>query len=318
MNTAPNTQLFAGIILGASLIGAFWFVSETGINVKTVAAAEKLIGLEYSDVQREKLTGRLEQSLENFEQVRNLEMANNIHLPLYFDPTPPGKVFDFEPQIPIQWDIPSGVELPENRSELAFYSIKELASLIKHRKITSVELTEFFLERLEQYDDKLEAVVTITRERALEQARNMDEELQGGNYHGILHGIPYGAKDLFAVEGYKTTWGATPYKDQVIDQTATVIRKMDESGAVLIAKLTLGALAYGDIWFDGRTNNPWNPEQGSSGSSAGSAAATVAGLVPFALGTETLGVDRITVDPYRCYRAPPNFRAGKPPRGYGP
>jgi Asp-tRNA(Asn)/Glu-tRNA(Gln) amidotransferase A subunit family amidase len=289
MNVTPTTQLFAGIILGASLIGALWYVSETGINVKTVAAAEKLIGLEYSDEQREKLTGRLEQSLENFEQVRNLEIPNNSHLPLYFDPTPPGKVFDFEPQIPIYWDIPTGVELPVNRSELAFYSIKELASLIKHRKITSVELTEFFLERLEQYDDKLEAVVTITRKRALEQARNMDEELQDGNHRGILHGIPYGAKDLFAVEGYKTTWGATPYKDQVIDQTATVIRKMDESGAVLIAKLTLGALAYGDIWFDGRTNNPWNPEQGSSGSSAGSAAATVAGLVPFALGTETLG-----------------------------
>ncbi len=289
MNVTPITQLFAGILLGASLIGVFWYVSGTGINVKTVAAAEKLIGLEYSDEQREKVIGRLEQSLENFEQVRGLEMANDIGLPLYFDPTPPGKVFDFEPQIPIQWEIPSGVELPENRAELAFYSIKELASLIKHRKITSVELTEFFLERLEQYDDKLEAVVTLTRERALEQARKMDEDIEGGNYRGILHGIPYGAKDLFAVEGYKTTWGATPYKDQVIDQTATVIRKLDEAGAVLIAKLTLGALAYGDIWFDGRTNNPWNPDQGSSGSSAGSAAATVAGLVPFGLGTETLG-----------------------------
>ncbi len=132
-------------------------------------------------------------------------------------------------------------------------------------------------------------MVTLTRDRALEQARNADEEIAGGNYRGPLHGIPYGVKDLFSVEGYPTSWGAEPYRDQYIGTTASVVKKLDEAGAVLVAKLTLGALAMGDVWYGGLTRNPWNPEQGSSGSSAGSAAAVSAGLLPFSIGTETLG-----------------------------
>jgi Asp-tRNA(Asn)/Glu-tRNA(Gln) amidotransferase A subunit family amidase len=146
-----------------------------------------------------------------------------------------------------------------------------------------------YLGRLKKYGPKLECVITLTEDLALEQARRADAEIAAGGYKGPLHGIPWGAKDLLAVPGYKTTWGAMPYKDQVIDESATVVKRLEEAGAVLIAKLTLGALAWGDVWYDGRTRNPWDYEQGSSGSSAGSASATVAGLVGFAIGTETLG-----------------------------
>jgi Asp-tRNA(Asn)/Glu-tRNA(Gln) amidotransferase A subunit family amidase len=146
-----------------------------------------------------------------------------------------------------------------------------------------------YLERLKKHGPELECVVTLTEDLALEQARKADEDIAAGRYRGYLHGIPYGAKDLLAVKGYKTTWGAEPYKDQVIDDTATVVQKLERAGAVLVAKLTLGALAWGDVWYGGMTRNPWNLDQGSSGSSAGSASATAAGLVAFAIGTETWG-----------------------------
>src|SRR5690606_30513247 len=164
-----------------------------------------------------------------------------------------------------------------------------LAVLIRTRQVTPGELTRMYLDRLKRHGPTLEAVVTLTEERALEQAARMDAEIAAGRYRGPLHGIPWGAKDLLATRGYRTTFGAKPYEDQVIDMDATVVRKLDEAGAILVAKLTLGALAQGDVWYGGRTRNPWNLEQGSSGSSAGSAASTVAGLVPFAIGTETLG-----------------------------
>ena len=230
----------------------------------------------------------LENTRNNLQAIRGLQLQNSTPPALNFNPIPVGKRFNFQQGAQV-WDLPEDVEIPEDRNELAFYTIGELASLIKDQKITSVELTEFFLDRIEKHDEKLEAIITVTRQRALEQAEQMDVELENGIYRGPLHGIPYGAKDLLAVEGYKTTWGAAPYKDQMIDETATVIQKLDEAGAVLIAKTTLGALAYGDIWFGGRTNNPWNLEQGSSGSSAGSSAGTAAGFFPFAIGTETLG-----------------------------
>ncbi|RMH75023.1 MAG: amidase, partial [Calditrichaeota bacterium] len=203
-------------------------------------------------------------------------------------PIPVGATFDTVRR-PFRYRDPGEVELPQNREDLAFYSVAELAALIKSRKISSLELTRFFLERLKKYGPRLECVITLTEELALEQARRADAEIAAGKYRGPLHGIPYGAKDLLAVRGYPTTWGAMPYKDQVIDEDATVIQRLEEAGAVLVAKLTLGALAWGDVWFGGKTRNPWNLEQGSSGSSAGSAAATAAGLVPFAIGTETWG-----------------------------
>lgn len=278
-----------GVLIGIATATGFFIVSDRTITLETLKEAEKLIDIEFTEAEREQMLENVTSNSQTFSALRELNMANDVPFPLYFNPIPPGKVINLGEQQEISWNIPEDTDLPDNRSDLAFYTVHELSSLIKSRKITSVELTEFFLNRLKEHNPKLEAVVTFTEERALEQAKMLDDELDQGMYRGPLHGIPYGAKDLFAVEGYPTTWGATPYKDQTIDETATVIKKLDDAGAVLIAKTTLGALAYGDIWFDGRTNNPWNLEQGSSGSSAGSSSATAAGLLPFSLGTETLG-----------------------------
>jgi Asp-tRNA(Asn)/Glu-tRNA(Gln) amidotransferase A subunit family amidase len=172
---------------------------------------------------------------------------------------------------------------------LAFASVTSLARLIQSRQVSSVELTELYLRRLERYDPALRCVVTMTGDLALEQARAVDAEIIAGRYRGPLHGIPWGAKDLLATRGIRTTWGAAPYADQVPDYDATVVERLRDAGAVLLAKLTLGELAWGDVWFGGQTKNPWNIDEGSSGSSAGSAAATAAGLVGFAIGSETWG-----------------------------
>jgi Asp-tRNA(Asn)/Glu-tRNA(Gln) amidotransferase A subunit family amidase len=167
--------------------------------------------------------------------------------------------------------------------------VTELAALVRTRQVTSTELTELYLARLRKYDPVLRCVVTLTEQAARAQASRADREIAAGRYRGPLHGIPWGAKDLIAVGGTNTTWGAAPFRDRTIDETATVARRLEEAGAVLLAKLSLGALASGDRWFGGQTRNPWNPAQGSSGSSAGSAAAVVAGLVGFAIGSETHG-----------------------------
>ncbi|MFN1835653.1 amidase [Balneola sp. MJW-20] len=281
--------LFAGGIL-AGFILAFTLIQDKDapITKEMVRNAASIIGLEFTEAERDTMTDALESTRSSLQSIREIELNNSIPPALVFNPVPVGKRFEFQQSRQV-FDLSENVEMPDDRNELAFYTVAELSSLIRDRKITSVELTEFFLDRIDEYDDQLEAIITVTRERALEQAAQMDYELENGTYRGPLHGIPYGAKDLLAVKGYKTTWGATPYKDQVIDETATVIKKLDMAGAVLIAKTTLGALAYGDIWFGGRTNNPWDLEQGSSGSSAGSASGTAAGLFPFAIGTETLG-----------------------------
>ncbi|MFN7140187.1 MAG: amidase, partial [Limisphaerales bacterium] len=173
--------------------------------------------------------------------------------------------------------------------EVAFWSIPQLAYLIKSRQVTSEELTAMYVARLKEWGPKLECVITLTEELALEQARRADHEIAAGRYKGLLHGIPYGAKDLLSTKGIKTTWGSVPYKDQMFDEDATVIQKLEQAGAVLVAKTTMGELAWGEVWFGGRTRNPWDTEKGSSGSSAGSAAGVAAGLFPFAIGTETHG-----------------------------
>ena len=167
--------------------------------------------------------------------------------------------------------------------------MSQLASLLKARKITSLDLTKMYIARLKRYDTKLHFMITLTEDRALLQAKKADEEIAAGKYRGPLHGIPWGAKDLLAVKGYPTTWGAGGFEHQSFDEDATVVQRLDDAGAVLVAKFTLGALAMGDKWFGGRTRNPWNPKQGSSGSSAGSASAVAAGCVAFAIGSETLG-----------------------------
>jgi Asp-tRNA(Asn)/Glu-tRNA(Gln) amidotransferase A subunit family amidase len=289
MKKYNKIMLFTGGILIGFLF-AFTLIQDKSAPITSgmIKNGASIIGLEFTDTERDTMIEALSDTRGDLQSIRDMKLPNSIPPSLNFNPIPVGKRFDYQ-QRAQKWDLAQNVELPEDKNELAFYTVEQLASLIKDRKITSVELTNFFLDRIEKHDNKLEAVITVTRERALEKAEQMDVELEQGIYRGPLHGIPYGAKDLLAVEGYKTTWGATPYKDQVIDETATVVQKLDQAGAVLIAKTTLGALAYGDIWFGGRTNNPWNLEQGSSGSSAGSAAGTAAGLFPFAIGTETLG-----------------------------
>jgi Asp-tRNA(Asn)/Glu-tRNA(Gln) amidotransferase A subunit family amidase len=178
---------------------------------------------------------------------------------------------------------------PGNLEELAFAPVTELSELVRTRKVKPSELTEMYLSRLKRFDPQLHCVITLTEERARQQAKDADAEIARGKYRGPLHGIPWGAKDLLAVKGYPTTWGAGLYKDQRFDDDATVVRRLDDAGAILVAKLTLGALAQGDRWYAERTRNPWNPETGSSGSSAGPASATAAGLVAFSIGSETNG-----------------------------
>ncbi|MCU0391235.1 MAG: amidase [Thermoflexibacter sp.] len=235
------------------------------------------------------MLSELQEYVDIYKEIHKHYLKNWVSPPLYFDPIPSGKVIPNTPQKKINWTIPKNMELPKNKQDLAFYSIPQLASLIKSKKITSLDLTQFFLARLKKYQDTLLCVVSLTEEIALKQAQKADDELSKGVYRGIMHGIPYGVKDLLAVEGTKTTWGAGAYKEQVIEQTATVVKKLEQAGAVMLGKLTLGELAMGDVWFGGKTKNPWNLQQGSSGSSAGSASATAAGLVPFAIGTETHG-----------------------------
>src|ERR1019366_7730827 len=196
---------------------------------------------------------------------------------------------DEQPKTYDRWKPDPSVSAPARIEDLPSATVNELASLLRARKITSLELTMMYLDRLKRYDPKLHFVVTLTEERALAQAKAADAEIAAGKYRGPLHGIPWGAKDLLAVKGYPTTWGAGGFENQSFDEDPTVVERLDAAGAVLVAKFTLGALAMGDKWFGGRTRNPWNPEQGSSWSSAGSASAVAAGCVAFAIGSETLG-----------------------------
>jgi Asp-tRNA(Asn)/Glu-tRNA(Gln) amidotransferase A subunit family amidase len=230
----------------------------------------------------------LTETREGYEKIRKIELGNEVAPAMEFNPLPTGFTID-QTKKPFRRSPVGKVSLPQNREELAFFTVSELSELIRTRQISSEELTKFYLARLKKYDPQLHCVITLTEELALTQARRADAEIRAGKYRGPLHGIPYGAKDLLAKKGYKTTWGAMPYKDQTLDLDATVVKRLEEAGAVLCAKLTLGALAMGDVWFGGKTRNPWNTEAGSSGSSAGSASAVAAGLLPFAIGTETLG-----------------------------
>lgn len=253
-----------------------------------ILEAENHLGLHFDQQEREQMSGGLAYYTQLYEAIRSFPLDNSVPPAIQFNPIPVGVHFP-DHQEPIVWDMPDDVNLPKNRDDLAFFRVAELAQLLKAQKVTSVELTQFFLDRLRRYGDTLHCVITLTEELAMAQATRADEEIARGQYRGPLHGIPYGVKDLLAVEGYKTTWGAAPFKEQIIDETATVVKKLEEAGAVLVAKLSMGALAMGDVWYADTTRNPWDLTQGSSGSSAGSASATAAGLVPFSIGTETLG-----------------------------
>jgi Asp-tRNA(Asn)/Glu-tRNA(Gln) amidotransferase A subunit family amidase len=250
--------------------------------------AEQLTGVEFSPAELDTMIEYLEGNRKGYDSMRKWRLANRTSPALYFDPRPDHFILKSR-KGNSNWNLPDGVVLPDADEKIAFLTVAELGNLIRTRKLTSVRLTEIYLNRLKKFGDTLQAVVTITEATALQQARHADEELAAGKYRGPLHGIPYGIKDLFAVPGYKTTWGAEPYQDQVIEEKAYVVQKLEEAGAVLVAKLVSGALARGDVWFGGKTKNPWDLKQGATGSSAGSASATSAGLVAFSIGTETLG-----------------------------
>ncbi len=265
------------------------FAQQTDTITKTdIKTSGKLIGINYTEQEIDSMYVYVRNRTREYNKRYQLNLNNSVPMSLWQSPVLPGMKFETI-QKPVLWNIPATVSMPANKNELAFYTIMQLASLIKNKKITSVELTQFFINRLKRFGDSLQCVVSITEEIAMQQAKAADAEIAKGKYRGPLHGIPYGLKDLFAVKETKTTWGAAPYKEQIINEDAYVYEKLREAGAVLVAKFTLGALAQGDWWFGGRTKNPWNLNVGSSGSSAGSASATVAGLVPFAIGTETLG-----------------------------
>lgn len=276
--------------LGSTLLpGSLYTLLSRGepLTAETVACAEEIAGLTFTNEQRELLVEDLTEHLEEYAALRALDLPNSALPAFRFDPRVSGVAPPMRAGV-LQWE-PEPVERPAGDDALACLPVSALAYLLKTRAVTSTELTELYLSRLDRYDNVLKAVVTLTRETAFAQAAKADVELDAGAWRGPLHGMPYGAKDLLAVRGYPTTWGAVPYQDQTIEEDAEVVRRLEAAGAVLLAKLTLGALAWGDVWFGGTTRNPWNVDEGSSGSSAGPGAAVAAGLVGFAIGSETLG-----------------------------
>ena len=252
------------------------------------ADIEAFYDLNFTRAERDSLLGGLQDYQKVFQALHKVSIGNSVPMSLVFNPLPTGVQYTSE-QKPIDWGLPKEVSVPIDRNQLAFYPVYKLAVLLRNKKITSVELTKIYLGRIRKYSDTLQCAISILESAALQQAQRADNEIKNGKYRGPLHGIPYGVKDLLSVDGTETTWGAAPYRGQRINETATIVKKLERAGAVLVVKLTLGALAMGDIWYGGVTKNPWNLKEGSSGSSAGSASATVAGLVAFAIGTETLG-----------------------------
>jgi Asp-tRNA(Asn)/Glu-tRNA(Gln) amidotransferase A subunit family amidase len=258
------------------------------VTAEMVRNAVQLAGLKYTEAEQQGMVASLNRILTRAEELHLAPPDNDAPTPLLFDPRVPG----FPVVVPSRVHRPAVAPRqtrPSNLDDLAFRSIPELADLVRRRVISSVELTEMYLRRLERYNPSLNCVVNLTADRAMVQAREMDAELARGRYRGPLHGLPWGVKDIVSAKGAPTTWGARPFEKRVIDEDAEVVQRLSRAGAILVAKLTTGEFAFGDQWFGGRTNNPWNPAEGSSGSSAGSGAAAAAGLVAFTIGTDTGG-----------------------------
>ncbi|MFN4145682.1 MAG: amidase [Runella sp.] len=273
-------------------ISSFWLGvayrrADAPLTAEIANQASKIFGIEFSAAERDSMLDELHDQLRGYENVRKIALSNDIAPALLFDPVPVGFRFETS-KMPF---IASSVvaTLPKVRDSLAFYTVAELGYLIRTRQITSVELTRFFIERLKKYNPTLLNVINFTEELALQQAAKADAEIKAGKYRGPLHGIPYGAKDLLAKQGYPTTWGSRIYQNQQLPYDATVIQRLEKAGAVLVAKMSVGEFAWGDVWYGGMTRNPWNAQTGASGSSAGSGSAVAAGCLPFAIGTETLG-----------------------------
>jgi len=285
---------FAGLGLGSTLApGILWArmqdAGETKITLAMVADAMKLSGLDtFTDAELKAMVESANQNLTRYEEMRAIHVPNDVSPPFHFSPLTPGMEVN-RARLPFRLSAPPAVKRPANLEEVAFWPVRHLAELLRTRQVTSLELTQMYLARLHRYNPKLNNVVTFLDDVATSEAKRADAEIGAGKYKGPLHGIPWGAKDIIAVKGYKTTWGSPAFKEQSFDYDASVVEMLRDAGAVLIAKLTTGELASGDNWFGGQTKNPWNLAQGSSGSSAGPSSATAAGAVGFAIGTETSG-----------------------------
>jgi len=281
----PSRSFFILAILLVLMTSGFIYQTSS-ISGDWVKKAQYLLGLQLTDNEIDSMLPELEDHLKGYSFNRGFKISNEVIPAIKFDPVPAGYQWRNNKARPAFSPLPTG--LPKT-SEYAFLTVHQLAALIKSKQISSVELTRYFIARLKKFDPTLKCVINFTEEYALAQAALLDKEINAGKYRGLLHGIPYGAKDLLAKKGYPTTWGSVPFKDQVFDYDAAVVKKIENAGGVLIAKMSVGELAWGDVWFGGMTRNPWDTLSGSSGSSAGSASAVSAGCLPFAIGTETLG-----------------------------
>src|SRR5204862_6303964 len=278
----------------AHLLGVLWAQAQqqpkgSEITKETIAAAAEIADVHFTDQERNGIAEGLQRARTAIDQLHKATLDISVLPAIVFDPVPPGEKLPPKPKAAMVRSRLAVMSRPGSIEELAYAPVTQLSELVHARKVRSSELTDMYLSRLKRLDPQLHCVITLTEERARAQAKAADEEIARGKYRGPLHGLPWGAKDLLAVKGYPTTWGAGLYKDQTLDYDATVVRRLDDAGAVLIAKLTLGALAQGDRWYAERSRNPWNPETGSSGSSAGPASATAAGCVAFSTGSETNG-----------------------------
>ncbi len=278
--------------VGATLFpGVLWAKVAAGVEITdaSIVAAAEIAGVTFTEEERSMMLAGLKRQTAQLDALHKIPLDNAVAPAIVFTPLPRADAVPRGPQRPVRASRVTATPLPAAAEGLAYAPLTELADRVRRRQVTSEQLTTMYLDRLARLDPQLLCTTSLTRERALKQAREADAEIARGRYKGPLHGIPWGAKDLLAVKGYPTTWGTPPYKDQVLDYDATVVQRLDAAGAVLIAKLTLGELAQGDRWYGGMTRNPWKLDQGSSGSSAGPASATAAGCVGFSIGSETLG-----------------------------
>src|SRR5215467_8776335 len=296
MKTCSGTGL-AGTLFPGVLWAQAQAEGAAKITKEMISNAAAIAGVAIADEYKEMMLADLNEHAKGYEEIYKLKIPNSVDPAVVFDPLLPGMKYETErkpmristARLSKEFEDFGKAGLRPNYEALAFASVRQLAELVRTKRVSSQALTEMYLQRLKKFDTTLKFIVTLTEERALAQAKKADAEIASGKYRGPLHGLPWGAKDLLATKGYRTTWGAGGFENQVIDEDATVVQRLDKAGAVLVAKLTLGALAQGDVWFGGVTRNPWNTNQGSSGSSAGPASATAAGCVAFSIGSETLG-----------------------------
>ena len=284
---------FAATSLGTTLVpGVLWArMQDAGapkLTLPMVTEALKLAGVDVTEEEKNNLVETANRNLTGYDEIHKLHIPADVSPPFHFSPVTPGMTVSKAKQ-PWQLSAAPKVKRPANLEDVAFWPVRHLAELVKTRQVTSLELTEMYLARLHRYNGILNNVVTFLDDYGRAEAKRADAEIAAGKYKGPLHGIPWGAKDIISVKGYKTTWGSAPFKDQVLDYDASVVELLREAGAVLIAKVATGELAGGDNWFGGQTKSPWDPTQGSSGSSAGPSSATAAGCVAFGIGTETSG-----------------------------